>query len=302
MMKRATLIYLSAVLLIMSSCQKSDEATSKFIEESKQYYEANATVISLPMQGTTQTKAFDSSLGDVYPEWEKAIESGCGCAKMVEVPLSGTIRVVGTITKITDGKIKRYRSTTMSYLVLDYGGLDTPKMYVETFIEKGKSCTMTARSSKGEATGFVIISDMSGAITEVKGYHEGLAVGINRTTPDVKKVAERGHDFFGFGMAYEAVRKTRSGYCPHGIRYFCPFCGRVYYETFGVDPICPECSERYYSFFGTEYCPTCGKPWYQCACENPAGSCPPCGRNSNNCSAGCQYEPGSGHNGICTCE
>lgn len=309
MMKRATLIYLSAVLLIMSSCQKeyTDFETS-IIKKSKQSLEEMGSTISLPIYPLIDTRANNSQ--SVVLLWDHSLITESDQGQIIEVPLGGTAKLKAAFITSKNGEMVYSKATTKSYLVMEYNdGCVEPEVYVETFIQKGRFCKMHKGYDFTKARGFELQTDLSGGIIRQTAFIGGRIISFGKDEMESSKECVESvtahimqhRDLVGYRLVPCVLKQTRS-VCPIYEYFVCPKCYMIYQADIkDPDFACPYCGYRYYDKFLT-FCPICGEEWDKCICQDTEESCPPCGRNSDNCSCDCQYRPGDNIHGTCTCE
>lgn len=287
-MKKITFI-LCTLAFILSSCVKPEsEETANIIADAKSYIEGNGLSYNLPIYAKVATKTAGFS-NTVTLDWEKAIVNELSEKTVVEVPFSGPYRLKAAYMTSRNGKKQYRRATTTTYMVLEKYKDGRTDAYVETFIQRGKKCDVTKfKGSNGIA--FIIISDLDGNVTK----QEIAVSGKNYEMPE-KSSNEQAESAIGFRLALVKVMATKS--CPQYQTLICPVCGTEFegnITDFNLN--CPRCHSMYYSWDITE-CPSCGKPWTHCTCQNAGQSCASCGRNPENwpCSPDCV--PGKN----CTC-
>ncbi len=283
----------ATILLLMAACQSQNDITS--VNAARSFFENNATVLSLPNIAHFQTKSdgLNRYLQSVSPAWNDAIVTEKNGNTLVEVPLSGAVKVVGAIVTIDNGVYDICRATAKSYLVFDFCE-PTPVIYVETFLQKGNKCTMTADSERKRITGFQIISNLDGRILEKTGFKNGNT----RSVSDQHYLIDITHikqvDYFGYRMAY-AMAETKSG-CPGYEEWLlCPNCVTHFWgNTDDPDLQCPHCGHFMYDT-GDVYCHKCGHYLYECTCPN-SEVCGPCNQLKLQCNEDCSSSP------YCTCD
>ena len=278
-------------LLLLYACQPETDLAS--VNAAKVFFENQASTLSLPLIDVPQTKSTDllEMAQSVYPVWEKAITSEVDGRTIVEVPLSGAVKVVGAIVTIKEGHYNINRATCNSYLVLEYVEKD-PILYIETFLQKGNRCTMTAASNRDKEEGFRILSDLDGHVFESTGFQNGLVRSVSNRHHIIDITRIKNVDYFGFRFAYAITDTATKGGCPgYEENILCPNCLNSFWGNPG-DPglVCPFCSYEF-STNGDQICPTCEKPLDQCVCQNPAGTCPPCGQLLDDCDSNCSSSP-----------
>ena len=284
------------VFFLFSACQPDSDGLS--INDAKSLFEKTAETLSLPMIGLPETKSDDlsSALQSVYPVWNNATVSEINGHTLIEVPLSGATKVVGAIVTIKEGQYNISRAACKSYLVLEYTGQE-PRLYVETFLQKGKRCTMSAASNRDKEEGFQILSDLDGRVLEKTGFQNGVirTVSDKHFVIDITRIKDV--DYFGYRIAYATTEASTKGGCPGQEEYIlCPFCFAGFWGNIeDSDLECPYCGYEFYSN-GDAICPSCGKPLDQCACQNPIGTCASCGQLVYDCDSNCSSSP------YCPCE
>lgn len=304
-MKKLSFFYLSALLLLMCSCQKEyTDFEMSVIEKSKRSLEEKGETISLPLYPMIDTRA-NSNSQSIVLLWDQSLITESDQGQIIEVPLGGTAKLKAAFITSKNGEMVYSKATTKSYLVFEYDndGLG-PEVYVETFIQKGRFCKMHKGYDFTKARGFELQTDLSGNIIKQTAFISGQIISFGKDeTEDIneehvksKNNHELEHsDLVGYRLAPCVLKQTRS-VCPIYEYFVCPECYMIYQADIkDSDFECPFCGYKYFDQY-IEFCPTCGKRWDQCACENPAGSCAPCGRNLDNCDNDC-------HCGrYCTCE
>ncbi len=270
-----------AFLFLFTSCQEENIHNAD-ISRAKAFFEDNAKNLSLPLFGNTNEDLREMA-SSVAPFWEDAIYSNQEGFILVEAPLSGACRIVASIVNIHDGLSHVEIATVKSYLVVGFNDNEPqPQIYVETFIQQGKQCNMTARSDRTGILGFVIISDLDGAIRANQSIRNGQ-VSTTGKVADLAKADRIKGDFIGYRAGYATVTKDHIG-CPDYSLINCPFCHeQVMVNVSDPEAKCPTCGA--YIFGGEYFCPECGRPVGQCTCMDD-NVCGPCGRNKLNCN-GC---------------
>lgn len=280
-------------LLLLGACQPETDLAS--VNAAKAFFENQASTLSLPLIDVPQTKSTDLQkfVQSVYPVWEKAITSEVDGRTIVEVPLSGTVKVVGAIVTIDDGRYDIHSATAKSFLVFDYRG-SIPNLYVETFLQKGNKCTITLGSDPSKYDFFMLLSDLDGSVFEKTGYKNGFARSITDKHYHIDITRIKDVDYFGYRLFY-AASETKGG-CPGYQEYLiCPACFAGFWGN-PEDPEleCPYCGHQY-SDHGDALCAICGHPLSQCICGE-GQECPPCGQPNSYCNSDCSSSP------YCTCE
>lgn len=289
--------YFTFAIVICLSCQ-SNNVDQSVINWAKKTFEGEAEHLSLPLLYGTKTKASSLS-ASVYPLWEKAIITNTGHSTIVEAPLSGTIKVIGSIVMIHDGQSSFLQGEAKSYLVVSSTDNKAPEMYVETFFEKGKECKMTAFSDKTNVLGFQILSDLAGNILEEKGFGGGKDFMLTQSIHLHHLEQAMPIDFLGIHWDYSALTKAAGDDhegCPEYMDILCRVCGEFYYGNINDrDLQCPNCGEYFLNdYHGVLLCPYCLNSWEECTCDPALQECAPCGRIKGNCN-GCG-------DGYCSCE
>ena len=285
--------WVALTLLLLGACQPEADLAS--VNAAKAFFENQASTLSLPLIDVPQTKSTDllEIAQSVYPAWEKAIISEVDGRTIVEVPLSGAVKVVGAIVTIDAGTYDIHRATAKSYLVFDFKDAN-PDMYVETFLQKGKKCTMTAGSDRERVVGVQILSDMDGHVFDKTGFENGKTHTLTGHTHKIDITRIKDVDYFGYRIAY-AFTETKGG-CPGYQEYLiCPACFAGFWGN-PEDPEleCPYCGHQY-SDHGDALCAICGHPLSQCICGE-GQECPPCGQPNTYCNSDCSSSP------YCTCD
>lgn len=285
------------VFLLFYACQPDSDSLS--INDAKSFFEKTAETLSLPMIGLPETKSEDLSsfLQSVYPVWNDATVSEINGHTLIEVPLSGTTKVVGAIVTIREGQYNISRAACKSFLVLEYTGQE-PRLYVETFLQKGKRCTMSAVSNRDKEEGFQILSDLDGRVFEKTGFQNGVirTVSDKHYVIDVTRIKDV--DYFGYRIAYATTEASTKGGCPGQEEYLlCPSCFAGFWgNPEDPDLECPYCSHKY-SDNGDTICNLCGYPVSECICgSGSGGECAPCGQPDTYCNSDCSSSP------YCTCD
>lgn len=275
----AVVCFLGALFLTVSCQEKVSLDPS--VSKAKVFFEQNAQNLSLPVFGKANEQLLEMA-SSVHPVWEEALLSYHGETTIIEVPLTGPCRIEAAIVKVHDNHTHIERAASKSYLVLRIEGDSKPSMFVETFIQQGKACTMTAFSNRDNILGFEILSDLSGSIRTNQVIKEGV-VSLADETTDLTRAAQLKHDFVGYRAGYAVTTKDHIG-CPDYAWIYCPFCETLIFINFAdLDPRCPNCGARFLN--GVVYCSECGRPIDHCSCiDNEA--CNVCGRNKANCN-GC---------------
>ena len=280
-------------LLLLYACQPETDLAS--VNAAKVFFENQASTLSLPLIDVPQTKSTDLKkfVQSVYPVWEKAITSEVDGRTIVEVPLSGAVKVVGAIVTIDAGTYDIHRATAKSYLVFDFKDAN-PDMYVETFLQKGKKCTMTAGSDRERVVGVLILSDMDGHVFDKTGFENGKTHTLTGHTHKIDITRIKDVDYFGYRIAY-AFTETKGG-CPGYQEWIlCPNCFTHFWGN-PEDPNlqCPYCGQKF-TENGDAYCHSCGHLLTECICAN-GDECAPCGQPDAYCNNDCQTSP------YCTCD
>lgn len=266
-----------AFLFLFSSCQE-DNILNADISRAKACFEQNAENLSLPIFGKANDKLKDMASA-VHPVWKDAILSRDGESTLIETPLAGTCRIGAAIVKIYDHHTHIEQATTKSYLIIRIEGKSLPAMSVETFIQEGKECTMTALSDRTNIIGFEVVSNLDGTILSNLGIHNGQ-VSFTDEKADFTKIDRMKGDFVGYRAGYVIVTKDHVG-CPEYAWVFCDFCQTSSYINLSdMYPCCPTCGASYHN--GNFYCANCGATYGSCTCATGQG-CGPCGRNKLNC-------------------
>ena len=287
---------IAASLVLFTACQS--EIRRGEVEDARKYFENTAASLSLPLYNVPATKAQDIAkyTQSVTPLWEEAVVTETGGRKIIEIPLAGPVKLVGVILTRQRGIEERTLAATKSYLVMDYAGGE-PEMYVETFLQRGKECTMLLSTTRSEITGIQIKSDLNGTIFEqigydAKGAHEIEVCEEHHHHGEMHDT--EGFDSIGYSILYN-VLSTKVG-CPLIGSFFCYACGGIYYteaeDYRGV--ACPYCGASYI-YNSKEYCAQCGLREKDCECEKE--SCGPCGQPKLYCDKGC-----SAQGAPCSCE
>lgn len=281
---------IAASLVLFTACQS--EIRRGEVEDARKYFENTAASLSLPLYNVPATKAQDIAkyTQSVTPLWEEAVVTEIGGRKIIEIPLAGPVKLVGVILTRQRGIEERTLAATKSYLVMDYAGGE-PEMYVETFLQRGKECTMLLSTTRSEITGIQIKSDLNGTIFEqigydAKGAHEIEVCEEHHHHGEMHDT--EGFDSIGYSLMYN-VLSTKVG-CPLNGFFFCIWCGENYYaEWMSYDDVkCPNCGTSYiYNF--RDYCPQCGLREKDCECVRE--SCAPCGHPKWSCGDECSKSP-----------
>lgn len=294
MKPRHCFAWIALSVLLLNGCQPETDFAS--VNAAKVYFENETSTLSLPLLNVPQTKSTDLQeiAQSVYPVWEKAITSEIDGRTLVEVPLSGAIKVVGVITTIDAGNYSIHRAASKSYLVFDYRE-STPDIYIETFLQKGKKCTMSLASDRSNIIGIQIKSLPDGTVVERIGFIEGGAYPLTdkQKKIDVTRIKDVG--YLGVRLAY-ALQGTKSG-CSHWEFILCPECNLPYWgDISDPDTHCPVCGHFINEDeIGYVYCHICGHPIYECTCPN-SEVCPSCNQLVYYCDESCSSSP------YCTCD
>lgn len=296
------LLLICALFSCLSFSCKEETSDDVVIGNAKSFFEENCTVLSLPcFHGDLKTKSSEY-LTSLSPVWEKARVLYVGEGALVEVPLTGTAKLGASIVCFCDRKESVFRGTSQSYLLVDQRRLPQATVSVETFIQKGNSCSMSYGSDKTTITGFQVSSNTDGTVRTVRAFHNGHIYEASNEDHHCRchDTNKSKYDIIGVSFVYQVLSDTKGGNCPGHATLICTNCGRTFYPSINdFDFVCPYCGDKgSYDPYYFQYCPTCGKQWNQCACQNPAGSCPPCGRNEVNCGPACT----SPANSYCICE
>ena len=288
-----TIILALSFVVALSSCSDFESNPNKqIISDAKDYFENSTAGFVLPTFKATDTKGI-SLTNDFIPEWNSAIVTETADGRTVEIPIGGPKKLGAAFITKYNCKTVYSTATTKSYLVIEYSNNGTPALYIETFIQKGKQCNMTKYSGIPNARGFIILSDLNGNITEQRALLCEQEKSI--TNHNIKDTATV-QAFIGYRLVQLQICKTKSQTgCPNYEMVLCPQCSYTYYGNINdIDLKCPECGFKYWTqvFW---FCPSCGKPENECMCQNPAGSCAPCGRHCFNCDSGCECN----HNCLC---
>ena len=281
-------------LSVITSCQSQTDITS--VTFARNYFESNAKSLSLPFIGAPPTKSesFEQYMQSISPVWKDAIVTEKDGNTLVEVPLSGSVKIVGSIMTIERGKPEESLAATKSYLVVDYSAEPEPQMYVETFLQRGKKCTMLAHSNRSKVIGFQILSDLNGKVFSQMGFQNNRLFAISDEAHfiDINRIKEV--NYLGFGIIYKVL--STKGACPLIGYFLCPACLLEYYAEVDdyEDLECPYCGASFI-YHGVDYCPDCGELWENCICDD--NSCAVCGLNKGNCD-NCQ----TGSSPVCLCE
>lgn len=267
-------------LFLTVSCQEK-VSLDPSVSKAKVFFEQNAQNLSLPVFGKANEQLLEMA-SSVHPVWEEALLSYHGETTIIEVPLTGPCRIEAAIVKVHDNHTHIERAATKSYLVLRIEGDCQPSMSVETFIQQGKVCTMTALSDRENILGFEILSDLNGRILTNQGFKDG-GISFADETTDLTKASQLKHDFVGYRAGYAVMTKDHIG-CPEYAYLYCPFCEALIFVNFAdLDPRCPTCGASFLN--GVAYCPECGQSIIHCSCKEDE-ICNVCGRNKANCN-GC---------------
>ena len=280
---------IAASLVLFTACQS--EIRRGEVEDARKYFENTAVSLSLPLYNVPATKAQDIAkyTQSVTPLWEEAVVTEIGGRKIIEIPLAGPVKLVGVILTRQRGIEERTLAATKSYLVMDYAGGE-PEMYVETFLQRGKECTMLLSTTRSEITGIQIKSDLNGTIFEqigydAKGAHEIEVCEEHHHHGEMHDT--EGFDSIGYSILYN-VLSTKVG-CPIYGEFCCPVCGQSYSAegmTF-ADIYCPYCGTWYDRV--RDYCAICGQSYEKCTCGSQP--CNPCGHPKWSCGDECSKSP-----------
>ena len=295
--KLASATLFTFIVLSLTGCL-NDNDDQALITSAQLFFEENAKALSLPILGP-DTEVIRDITESVYPSWNKAIVSHIEGKRLVEVPLSGDYRIIGATVFVKDTTPILKKATVVTYLVFEYPeSSSTPITYVETFAEEGNSCNLTASSDLSNIVGLKLLSKPNGIIYNQEVFNHGVIHSSyeKEDSCNCHKPNKLKYDYLGFRLAYSGYTGTKIGCVGGGEAIICFQCGQTYYGSItNFDLTCPFCGAKYHDM-GGEYCPSCGKKWNQCACQNPEGSCAPCGRNVLNCDATCSQSA------YCICE
>lgn len=283
-MKKNSFIVLFLIAMMLFACRQVDE--NHEISDAKIFFEQSAKTLSLPIIESPDTKT--GMFNSMYPLWNEALSSRVDGRTIVEVPLSGPYKITPIIYDIIATKKRYITASSKSYLVVDYIDHEKPKMYVETFIQPGNKCTITASSCSSDSLSFLIISELSGKVTEKTAFYNNRKYSSHTDSGEClcsSKLKLNQYNVIGFKIAYKALAETKT--CPNEDVIICSFCGMTYYGNIvNFDLNCPYCGQRYWDSHFI-ICPICGQPWDDCQCPDSQESCDVCGRHVLHCTPTC---------------
>lgn len=281
-------VFLSVVALtvLCTSCVYEMNEEVSVLEKAKLEIEENFTSFKLPYFGMAQTKS--SKYGNMFTLlWHEAKVTETVGGTIAEVPIGGPYKLKGAFITQKHGQKIYSRATVKSFLVMEYDKESIlKKKYIATYIKKGIRSSFSLFGLNGSRF-FVLYSDLDGSVRQVvvnTGRDIVECTRMLKSSTNIETNHKDNKDLIGFRIAPVKLieTKTNTG-CPIYECFVCPRCYWIFWGNI-LDPdfACTECGYRYNDQF-IDFCPTCLRPWTECVCPNPEGSCSPCGRNVKEC-------------------
>lgn len=211
-LKNIVFVPLSAALFafILVSCLKDIgvNAEQYSLSQAKEYFEANATDLSVPIFGTT-TKSCILNSNNIIPQWEMAKLENTDSSVIYEIPLIFSNRLIGTLLNVQDSvKSARIATFAISLIIEKLNNEDIPATFISSILISNKKVKPEYIGNRDKYNGFAIKSQLDGNIIDIKFYKDGLSQKAMLLSIDIDNIP-KGYMFHGFSI--RSVMGTKGG-------------------------------------------------------------------------------------------